>query len=337
MSSKKPLVLILCGGKSLRLWPLSEYRSKNFLNVFGFSPLELTIKRFSKITSKANIFLVANRSEKKDLQRLKSIKKSNIFFEPESKNTAAAVLLSLLYLKKYSGRNIIISPVDHLIEKQSSFYKVLNEAQKAAQQGFICTLGIKPTGPSSDFGYIQVRVKQKGIYSINRFIEKPTFKKAKKLISQGSCFYNSGIFIASIDTLIDEYRNYYPRYSYFVRLFAKGKINSLYKKLKPIPFDKAIMEKTKKGVLVRANFSWKDFGSWSSIYEVLSKDKSGNVARANCFSQNSRNNLIFLDDLGKKVLAIGVKDTFLIDTKDFVLLAERSCLNKLKSALKKFN
>ena len=334
--SNKPLVLILCGGRSLRLWPLSQYKTKNFLNIFGFSPLELTIKRFLKITTKDNIYLVANQSEKKALKKIKLIKKGNIFFEPQSKNTAAAVLLSLQYLKKFSSQTLIISPVDHFIKKDKEFYKSLSKALKAAQDASICTLGIKPDKPTTDFGYIEVNPKSnRGIFSVKKFIEKPKISLAKKLISQGKCFYNSGMFVAKIDTLINEYKKNYRSYRYFVKSFSSRKIPALYKRLKSIPFDKAIMEKTKKAKLVKANFFWKDFGNWLSIYEILVKDRNGNAKKGKISFYQSRDSLIYLDNPKKKVLALGLKDFFFIDTLKYTLIADRKHLSQLKLALKK--
>jgi len=337
MQNNKPLVLILCGGQSLRLWPISEKVSKNFLDIFGFSPLELTIKRFLKITTLDNIFLVANQSEKQELMKLKSIKKSNIFLEPASKNTAAAILLSLQHLKKHSNKNLIITPVDTLIEKEVEFYRALKRSLVAASGGWICTLGIKPTLPTPNFGYIQVkRQARNGIFSVSKFIEKPSVVRAKKLISAGNCFYNSGMFVASVATLIDQYKQYYSDYKYFINCFSGGKISSLYKKISNIPFDKTIMEKTKKAKMVKGNFSWKDFGSWLAIYESLAKDKKGNVIRGKSSIYEGRNNLIYLDNPKKKVLVLGLEDVFFIDTKDFTLLTTRKHLDKLKPVLKKF-
>ena len=331
------MVLILCGGRSLRLWPLSEKVSKNFLDVFGFSPLELTIKRFLKVTTSDNIFLVANQGEKKELAKLKLIKRKNIFFEPAAKNTAAAILLSLLHLKKYSQRNLIISPVDTLIKNMTEFYKALNKSLAAAGDGWICTLGIKPSLPTPNFGYIQVEKRgAKGVFSVKKFIEKPTPARAKRLISWGNCFYNSGMFIAPVSTLINEYKGYYPYYEYFAGNFRRKKISSLYKKIPDIPFDKAIMEKTKRAKMVKGNFSWKDFGSWLAIYEVLAKDKKGNATRGSSFIREGRNNLIYLDSLKKKVLVLGLEDVFFVDTKDFTLLTTRTHLDNLKPILKKF-
>ena len=321
----------------MRLWPLSQKVSKNFLDIFGFSPLELTIKRFLKITTLDNIFLVANQGEKKELAKLKLIKRENVFFEPAGKNTAAAILLALLRLKKYSQRSLIISPVDTLIKKKEEFYKALNKSLVAAEDGWICTLGIKPSSPTPNFGYIQVRKPvKKGIFSVKKFIEKPTITRAKKLIASGDCFYNSGMFVASVFTLTEEYKKYYSHYKYFRSCFTARKISSLYKKIPDIPFDKAIMEKTKRARLVKGNFSWKDFGSWTAIYEVLSKDKKGNAVRGNSFICDGKNNLIYLDNLKKKVLVLGLEDVFFVDTEDFTLLTTRAHLDNLKPALGKF-
>lgn len=337
MRSHRPLVLILCGGNSLRLWPLSEKVSKNFLDIFGFSPLELTIKRFLKITGRDNIFLVANRSERRKLAKIKLISQKNIFFEPAGRNTAAAILLSLQHLKKYSGRNLIISPVDALIKNQGEFYRDLKTALATAEDGWICTLGMKPASPTPEFGYIQTEGKAKaGVFSVKRFIEKPNLTRAKGLIASGDCFYNSGMFIASISSLITEYKQHYPHYDYFSSCFKAKKIPLLYKRITDIPFDKAIMEKTKKAKMIKAHFSWKDFGSWTAVYEVSAKDKNGNMTRGNSFISNGRNNLIYLDSPKKKSLVLGLEDIFFIDTEDFTLLADRRHLNDLKPALRKF-
>lgn len=333
MKANKPFVVILCGGRSLRLWPLSRRKSKNFLNLFGFSPLELTIKRFRKITSKERIILVASDKEKKPLGGLKSIKKNNILFEPESKNTAAAVLLALKHLQKHKTAPIIISPVDHLIKKEGSFYKALAKSLIAAKEGFIVTLGIKPKNPTSAFGYIQAKgAGLRGLYSVKRFIEKPKPALATKLIKEGKSFYNSGIFISRIDTLLVEYKKYYRNMNLF---FGKGGISGIYKRIKSIPFDKAIMEKSKKVKMAKADFFWKDFGSWPAVYELLKKDKSNNAGVGKTFFSASANNMVYLDSPKKKVLVVGLKNIFFIDSKERALLIEASYLKKLKQILRK--
>jgi len=336
MSTNKPLVLILCGGQSLRLWPLSEYKSKNFVGVFSFSPLETTIRRFSVLTSKENIFLVASQREKKQLYRLKGIKKDNIFFEPQSKNTAAAVLLSLLHLQKHKQQPLIITPVDNLVGNEQQFFSAVRRAVQATSKGVICTIGIKARKPSPHFGYIQPgKRKAPGIFGVKKFIEKPTVSAAKKFIAQGNYFYNSGMFIAAIGTLLEEYQRYYPAYKRFIKSFGRRSLSGLYSSLGHTPFDKAIMEKTKKAWVVKGAFFWKDFGSWHTLYELLAKDKHGNVATAKTHIYNGSNNFIYVDDPGKKVLVLGLRDVFFIDTDGYTLLTARDHIDELKGILSK--
>jgi len=327
----------------LRLWPLCECKSKNFLDVFGFSPLELTIKRFLKITSSDNIFLIANENEKSALLKFKLIKKENIIFEPESKNTAAAIMLSLAHLKQRfaSDKIVIISPVDHLIKETKEFYGALDKAIGIAEEGWISTFGIEPDAPTPNFGYIEVEEKiEKDIFSIKKFVEKPTRLEAEELIRRGNSFYNSGMFISRISTLDKEYKKYYSSYNDFINIFAGGvyekNLCSLYKKIEDLPFDKTIMEKTKNVRLIKASFFWRDFGTWHAIYESLPKDKSGNVTKGKVFIYNGNNNLIYLNNLKKNVLVVGLEDVFFVDTENYTLLTNRRNLDNLKSALKEF-
>jgi mannose-1-phosphate guanylyltransferase len=336
-AADKPLVLILCGGRSLRLWPLSRYKSKNFLDIFGFSPLELTIRRFLKITTAERIFLVTGQKEKKSLGRIRSVRKSNIIYEPESKNTAAAVLLALLKLRGHARSNIIITPVDHYIKNEKEFRRSLELCLSAAGRGYICTLGIKPRGASSNFGYIQAgRKENRNIFSVKKFIEKPGLRLARRLIKSGRCFYNSGIFISSVGVLLGEYKRYYPYYSEFLKAHGTRGAALLYRKIKDTPFDKAIMEKSQKIKLVKGAFFWRDFGSWQAIYEILPKDRKGNIKKGLVHIEQGKNNLIYIDDVQKKILLMGIQDVFFIDTKDYALLTTRAHIDKLKSVLKRF-
>ena len=214
---------------------------------------------------------------------------------------------------------------------------IINAQHVSPQELIKCTLGIKPLEPTPNFGYIQTRrTKSKGVFIVKRFIEKPKPAFAKKLITKGNCYYNSGMFISTVGTLLGEYKTHYPYYKGFVKGFDSKKIISVYKKIIDTPFDKAIMEKSKRVKLVKANFFWKDFGSWNTICEVLPKDKNGNVVKGKIFISGGSNNFIYLDNPKRKVLAIGLKDVFMIEAKDYTLLTNRASLDNLKSDLKEF-
>lgn len=333
--NNKPLVLIMCGGRSLRLWPLSEYKSKNFIDIFGFSPLELTIKRFLKITSRERIFLVASIREKSALSKLKSIPQTNIIYEPDSKNTAAAVYLSALTLaKKFSLKdNLIISPVDNLIQQEKKFYQGLNTALQTSSKGFICTIGLKANKPTVHFGYIQASKQEtKGVFLVKQFVEKPSIDKAKQLIKQGNVFYNSGMVIAGLGTLLAECKKYYLDHGKFSLKLSLAKI---YKQLEDIPFDKAVLEKSKNIRLVKGQYQWHDFGNWNTIHEILPKDGQGNVNKANAFLDQAKNNCLYQYGVRKKVLVAGLDKILFVDTPLYTLLISRDYLDSLKSAVKK--
>ncbi len=334
----KPIVLIMCGGRSRRLWPVSEDQSKNFFDIFGFSPLEHTVKRYKKITSPDKIFCITGKKDKRDIEKAKGLKKNNILIEPESKNTAAAILLALLKLQKYKNKKVIIAPVDHLIDKQNQFYGSLKRALTIVEDGGICTLGVVSKNLNSDFGYIQVGKKERNAYNICQFIEKPGLIRAKKLIKQKNCFYNSGIFVAKIDFLLKEYKKYYSSYKLFCDNHNnKRRLQSLYKKIKSMPFDKVIMEKTKKAKLVKANFGWQDFGNWETIYKLLAKDKEKNVKKGKIITDSCKGNFLFSTEQNKKILGVGLKDIFFINTHKHTLIISKKELKNIKKILDKSN
>ncbi|MBD3265021.1 MAG: hypothetical protein GF375_07950 [Candidatus Omnitrophica bacterium] len=333
---RKPLVLILCGGRSLRLWPLSNYKSKNFLDFFAHQPLKATIDRFRKITPLKNIFLVANRNEKSLLYRLKEIDKRNIFLEPQSKNTAAAILFSLLRLTNHRERILIISPVDSFIKKEKIFYRDLAKALRVARRGYICTLGIIPDKFSTGLGYIKKAGSGKnGIFDVEEFVEKPSLKKGRKLFKAGRILYNSGIFVSYPAVIEEEYQKYYVSYHFFKKSLAKNKVDLAYRKIEGLSFDRAVVEKSRKIKVVQANFQWKDFGNWQTIFEIMAKDAQGNVSPSNASLKKCKDSFIYSTNPGKKILALGLKDIFYIDTPDYVLLSSRDRLEKLKSFLEK--
>lgn len=339
--NKQPIVLIMCGGKSLRLWPLSEYTSKNFIDVFGFSPLELAIKRFSKITDKKNIFLVANISEKRSILKIKGLKKDNIFFEPASRNTAAAITFALFnLLAKFSkDRTLIISPVDNLISNNKEFKLTLKRCVEFSRTGKIGLIGIKADKPTSQLGFIRAgKTLNAKVFKAVGFVEKPSLSKAKKLVKSGKYYYNAGMFIATLASFESECRKYYRHFSGFTKAYkskqpSSKKLNQLYTKLTNIPFDKAVMEKTKLAFLVKSTFEWRDFGSWNTIHDILARNKDNNVLCGKAALVQCKNSLVYAKEGRRKILALGLKNIIFVVTPEHVLIADKSSLGNLKTAL----
>ncbi|MBD3246899.1 MAG: hypothetical protein GF333_07840 [Candidatus Omnitrophica bacterium] len=334
----KPYVLIMCGGQSVRLWPLSEYKSKNFLDLFGFSPLEHTIRRFLKVTTKDRIFLVANQSERASLRRIRSLPSKNIFYEPASRNTAAAVLFALRKMPRKVKGTLVISPVDHYIRPEGKFRSALTKALRAAHTGTICTLGVRPDSPSVHMGYIQAGMQRgRNLYEVHRFVEKPSVAQAKRLLRGKKTFFNCGLFIAPVRVLWEEFERWYPFTSLFCNARAHADFRRVYRKIPAEPFDKVIMEKTRRRAVVHGQFSWKDFGSWHTVYELLKKDSQGNALNGNVCAVRAKNNCVYLTGEKKKLLLMGLEDVFVIDTPEHTFIAHRQELDNLKATLRRLN
>jgi len=339
---KNTRVLVLCGGQSKRLWPLSRYEGKNFLTLFRISPLETTIKRFLAFIPRGNICIVATQKERGAIRKLTAkyhLRSANIFYEPTTRNTAAAVLYALRSLRKYQGEQLIIAPVDHIINNSATFRGDIAKAIACSRKDHIVVFGVKPKVPNPNFGYIVVNPRKKarpGVYIAKKFIEKPPVNTLKKLLRNHQCFLNSGIFVAKISTLLNEYEKHYLPCKKFLSTPSRSLI-AFYKKLKSIPFDKAIMERTKRISLVAARFDWSDFGNWNALYALSPKDNKKNVRCGEVAFFDAASNFIYSHKTDKKILALGISDICVVDTAHYLLVASRNHLDNLKNALKKIH
>jgi len=325
-------ILILCGGSGPRLWPLSRADSpKQFLKLFGSqSILQQTITRAQKITKKENIFLVTNHKYLKQVLKETSgkIPSQNILSEPIKKNTAMAIIYGISVIKNKNPNAIVISfPSDHLIFNTISFKTNLLAAIKVAgNTNAIVAIGTKPTNPNPSYGYLIPKEYKNEVFSISKFIEKPDFVQAQKLICQNA-FWNSGIYIFSTKTLIQEFAKNQPGYFKIFNLIENnphdGKIiNKAYELSENLSFDVAISEKTKNLLMIQASFDWSDIGEWGSIHNRSKKDENG-ISKLSkntqLVSYNSKNCLVS-GNSNKLIGLVGVKNLAIIDTPDALLV-----------------
>ena len=202
-------VLILCGGSGPRLWPLSRADSpKQFLKLFGSqSVLTQTIVRATKITKKENIFLVTNHKYADQAKKETSgkILPKNILLEPSKKNTTMAIIYGTSVIKNVNPNAVIVCfPSNHLIRNTKLFKTdILSAAKLARSTNSLVAIGTKPQNPNPSYGYLVPKEYKKGIITVSKFVEKPDFVQAQKLISQNT-FWNSGIYIFSVNTIVQE-------------------------------------------------------------------------------------------------------------------------------------
>jgi len=286
--------IILCGGAGTRLWSQSKNNlAKQFIDFGGWSLLEKTLERVKGPTFDYPIISTNVKYLKAVKSYLKKFKVKNykIVLEPSKKNTAPAILASTLIKDIPNKQPLMFFAADHLIEKASIFNKAIieNKANLTDQNIFI--FGIKPTSPSSEYGYFLTKKVEGSINKVTKFIEKPNEAKAKKVIKQKG-YWNSGMFFLRKDSIINNFKKYQPIiYKNCVNAVSKSKFrdNTYYLNKKFFDrattksFDYAILEKTKQINAIKLDIPWSDLGSWKEICKMYDKNKNKYYKKKNIY------------------------------------------------------
>jgi mannose-1-phosphate guanylyltransferase len=338
MKKNQQYAIILSGGSGERFWPLStSEKPKQFLTLFGGkSLLRQSIDRLNGFIDKSNILIITNETLK-DLtyNELPDIPQENIICEPCRRDTAAAIALACSIIKKRSGDNAIgaVLTADQLINNKKEFHKVLKSAFYLADKtDNIITIGIKPTFPATNFGYIklgkQVNSKYNTINNMaDKFVEKPNLSIAKRYIKTNNFVWNGGMFIWKVSTLNKAILDHTP-YLYDLSI---DKYNDIPK----ISFDYALMEKISNIVVISADFGWDDVGTWLSAEKYFDKDNNNNSIYGEANLLNCNDSIIVSN--GQKISAIGIQDLIIVSTNNNVFVTTKSHINDIKKLLNKEN
>jgi len=286
--------VILCGGEGTRLWPKSKNnQAKQFINFGGWNLFEKTLDR-----TKGKIFdypIISTNSKylkqvKYFLKKLK-IKKYNIVLEPAKRNTAPAILTTTLIKNIPNRQPLMFFPADHLIDNDKQLKKALEKNKRYLDNQNIFVFGIKPTAPSKEYGYFLTRSIGTNINKVSKFIEKPSEKKAKKIIKKKG-YWNSGMFFARKDSIINNFKKYQPKiYKNCLKSVLKAKFKqntyllnkSYFLATSAKSFDYAILEKTKNINGIKLNITWTDLGNWKEILKIYYKNKSKYFNKKNVY------------------------------------------------------
>tara|TARA_B100001750_G_C15506144_1_gene600476 strand:+ start:1516 stop:2562 length:1047 start_codon:yes stop_codon:yes gene_type:complete len=334
----------MAGGSGTRFWPLSRKENpKQLLNIVGGSSmLQMTVDRLRKIKFVDDIFIVT-RSDLADriAETIEGIPIENIIVEPSGKNTAPCIGLSALHLEMLKKDSVMgVFPADHLIVGHQKFQKALKTANQLVQEKYsITTIGIKPTYPSTAYGYIQYTkdkvAGQDDTFHLKTFAEKPHFSLAKRFIKSGDFLWNSGIFIWRANVLLDLMKVYLPDlYKQLIKMkpiIKKNQdISNLWEAITPESIDYGIMEKVgSDAYVIKADFEWSDLGSWNALYDILPKSNGGNVVRGEGMVLNGKDNFIHSQDHFTAV--VGLENVVIIHTDDATLVVHKDQVEKVKS------
>jgi mannose-1-phosphate guanylyltransferase len=341
----------MAGGTGSRFWPLSRYaKPKQFLDILGTGRtfLQQTFDRFSKLIPVENFLVVTNTNYKETVkQQLPELKDTQILAEPLRRNTAPCIAYATYKIKTINPEaNLIVAPSDHVILKEEEFIaQIKNGLEFVKGNNALLTLGIKPNRPETGYGYIQVsnHVDFKDLKNLNEvklFAEKPDLQMAQLFVDSGEFFWNSGIFIWSVASIVEALNTYLPdvssRFESGMKLYNTVNegpfISKTYSEMPSISIDYAVMEKARNVYVLTADFGWSDMGNWGTLYENKAKDKRGNVIiNDNVLTYDTENCIVNIS--GEKIAVLQGLDGYIVAESDDVLMI---CRKEDEQQIKKF-
>lgn len=335
--------VIMAGGVGSRFWPRSKKKKpKQLIRIIGENTLiQDTVNRLEGIVKKENIIIITNRLQKSRVrEQLYNIPEENIIDEPFGKNTAPCIGLATAHLRKRNKDAVaIVLPADHVIHNVKEFHKtILRAAEFAKNSKRLVTIGIRPSYPETGYGYIQLDdvEQENNIYKVLNFAEKPNIATARRFLEDGGFFWNSGIFVWTLDAIMDELNEYLPEHYSGICEIEKSigtenyetTLTNIYGQLKSISIDYGILEHSKNVFVTKGEFDWSDLGSWEAVYDITPKDEDGNVKIGDVYTENTFGSYIFSPQ--KFTAVIGAEHLLVINTKDSLLICHRNNAQDVK-------
>ncbi|WP_322792347.1 mannose-1-phosphate guanylyltransferase [Bellilinea sp.] len=340
MMNKSFYAVIMAGGGGTRLWPLSRSaRPKQMLKLGSDRTLfQLAVDRLYGLIPPERILVVTGAEMAFDLQKdCPEIPSENFLIEPAPKGTAAVVGLAAAFLYQKDQQAVMaVLTADHIIQDVAYFQKILQVADEAARLGYLVTLGIHPSHPSTGYGYIQrgqtvAEINQQRVYQVLKFKEKPDAETARKMVESGDHDWNSGMFFWQVDQIRREIKNQLPElYKVMLQIEKSGFDKKedwlpLWMGLKPETIDYGIMEHARQVVVIpAAGLGWNDVGSWDSLFEVLEGDEDGNIRlTSQWLALDSQKTLVLCEDDRRLIATIGVENLIIVDSGNVLLVCHK--------------
>jgi mannose-1-phosphate guanylyltransferase len=352
---KRTHVVILCGGGGTRLWPVSTRpQPKQFVSILenGKTLFQETVDRALRLAERDNIWVITNKDYVHYIHnQFPGIRRDQVIVEPEAKNTAMAHVVSTFFIAKKDPNALVVNfASDHFIPQVDEFVKQLRIALEfLAGSDSILTVGIRPTHPDVNYGYIKQGKKIREIddwpfYEVAVFKEKPDLKTAEKYFKSGKYFWNACLYMWRSDTFLETVKKVAPSFwQAGEEIFSSigtsrlpASLRQAYGQVESISIDYAVSEKADNLALFPASFFWSDVGNWQAVHRLQEKDEQHNVLLGNgqkILTLESRGNLVRADD--KEVVVFGVNDMVIIETQHSLLVCPLSRAAEVGEVAKK--
>ena len=349
MARKDNHLVIMAGGVGSRFWPMStSERPKQFIDVLGVGKtlLQMTVERFGTLVDANNVWVVTNQQYADIVrQQLPDMPQSHILCEPCRRNTAPCIAYVSWRIKSTNPKaNIVVTPSDHVVTNITEFQRIVKASMAfTADTDAIVTLGIKPTRPETGYGYIQAdpsssSIRNKEIFRVDSFREKPDLETAKVYVSKSNYFWNAGIFIWNVNTIVNAFRIYQPA---LARIFEsmlpvygtereQEEVNKLFPECENISVDYAIMEKAEEIFVCPADFGWSDLSTWGSLLQQSHRDLYGNACIGQDIKMVESHNCIVHTTQEKRVVVQGLDGYIVAENNNTLLICKLSEEQRIK-------
>jgi mannose-1-phosphate guanylyltransferase len=307
----------------------------------GKTMMQATVDRIRPIISPDQVFVATNYTYGQLIQQqVPDLLPQNIILEPSGKSTAPCIGLAALHMARLDPAAVMASlHADHFIADEAGFRQALLVAAEVARAGYLVTLGVTPTHPETGYGYVQRagpigHYQGQAVYQVQRFLEKPNLATAERFLASGEYYWNSGIFIWQISTLLDTFASCMPelrqQLDQLGEAIAQGRpIDPIWAQITPESIDVGIMERAARVAVVPIDVGWNDVGSWAAIYDINPADEAGNVVLGTeHIGFNTTGSLIHGKD--RLIATVGLENVVIVDSGDALLVCAKDQAQDIK-------
>ena len=333
--------IILCGGGGSRLWPLSRpEKPKPFLPLFQNEPtlFQQTMQRAALFAPPMVICHVTHLPLVQKQCAEIGITPRAILLEPESRGTAAAIAAACLHLKStFTDATLLTLPADLAIKNTTAFQAAVERALPYAAQAHAITFGIQPTRAEPRFGYIETaKALDENVFQMKRFTEKPTAETAAKWLSAQKYFWNSGMFLLSLEKVLSDFEIHQKALIQACTAALQNNTNTggiislekeSFRRAPRLSFEKAVMEHAGAGIMIQAAFDWNDAGTWQSLWELQAKDREHNVSQGDVRIVESHG--CYIHAASKRISVLGCENLVIVETADEILVTTREAADNV--------